>query len=152
MSQALAQARAGARRGEVPVGAVVVRDGRRLAVSHNRPISSHDPSAHAEILCLRRAARRLKNYRLDGTILYVTLEPCAMCAGAMVWARVTRVVYGCRDPKAGACGSVVNLSKVRAFNHRFEVSGGILEKECQEVLQEFFRKRRKEIKDAKLLR
>ena len=150
MRLALARARTAARRGEIPVGAVIVRDGRLVSSAHNRPIAARDPSAHAEMLALRRAARRLKNYRLNDTILYVTLEPCAMCAGALVWARIGKVVYGCRDPKAGACGTVLDLSKVRAFNHRFEVSGGVLEEDCRRVLQDFFRKRRKQIKSAKL--
>jgi tRNA(adenine34) deaminase len=149
MRQALAQARAAARKGEVPVGAVLVRNGVRVAAAHNRPIAAQDPSAHAEILALRRAARRLKNYRLDGTILYVTLEPCAMCAGALVWARIAKVVYGCSDLKAGACGTILDLSQVRAFNHRFEVSGGVLAEESRRLLQDFFRKRRKQIRSLK---
>lgn len=142
MRLALAEARKSERRGEVPIGAVLVKDGKKIAAAHNRPIGMRDPSGHAEILCLRRAARRLKNYRLTDTILYVTLEPCAMCAGALIWARVAKVVFGCRDPKSGACGSVLNLSDHPPLNHRFSTQEGVLEEECREILQRFFRKRR----------
>ncbi len=142
MRMALREAERGAREGEVPVGAVVVQDGRLLARAHNRPIHLHDPSAHAEILALRRAARKLRNYRLEGCDLYVTIEPCAMCAGAIVQARLRRTVFGARDPKAGACGSVLRVLNHRKLNHRVEVVRGILAADCALVVQEFFRKRR----------
>ena len=142
MGQALIQARKSERRGEVPVGAVAVFKGKKVAQAHNRSIESSDPSAHAEILCLRRAARRLQNYRLNDMIFYVTKEPCAMCAGAFLWGRVNKVVFGCADEKAGACGSVLDLSKVPEFNHRFEVVGGVLEKECRKLLRGFFQRKR----------
>lgn len=142
MRQALAEARRGAREDEVPVGAVIVADGRVVARAHNRPIRLHDPSAHAEILALRRAARKLGNYRLPGCSLYVTIEPCAMCAGAMVQARLARVVYGARDPKAGAAGSALRVLNHPRLNHRVELAHGVLAAECAEVLRDFFRRRR----------
>ena len=123
MRMALHEAERGAREGEVPVGALVVRDGRVLARAHNRPIHLLDPSAHAEILALRRAARKLRNYRLEGCDLYVTIEPCAMCAGAIVQARLRRTVFGARDPKAGACGSALCVLNHRKLNHQVEVPG-----------------------------
>jgi tRNA(adenine34) deaminase len=142
MRQALAEARRGAREEEVPVGAVVVADGRVVARAHNRPIRLRDPSAHAEILALRRAARKLGNYRLTGSTLYVTIEPCVMCAGAIVQARLARVVYGARDPKAGAAGSALRVLNHPKLNHRVKVTGGVLADECAEMLREFFRRRR----------
>jgi tRNA(adenine34) deaminase len=142
MRRALAEARRGAREEEVPVGAVVVADGRTLARAHNRPIHLHDPSAHAEVLALRRAARKLGNYRLTGSTLYVTIEPCAMCAGAIVQARLRRVVYGARDPKAGAAGSALRVLNHPKLNHRIEIARGVLADECAEMLREFFRRRR----------
>ena len=142
MRMALRAAARGAREGEVPVGAVVVQEGRVLARAHNRPLHLHDPSAHAEILALRRAARKLRNYRLEGCDLYVTIEPCAMCAGAIVHARLRRFVFGAPDPKAGACGSALRVMNHRKLNHRVEVARGILAAECAGVIQEFFRKRR----------
>jgi tRNA(adenine34) deaminase len=143
MRMALHEAERGAGEGEVPVGAVMVREGRVLARAHNRPIRLHDPSAHAEILALRRAARKLANYRLEGCDLYVTIEPCAMCAGTIVQARLRRVVFGARDPKAGASGSVLRVLNHPKLNHRVEVTRGILAADCALVMQEFFRKRRK---------
>ena len=143
MRLALALARRAARRGEVPVGAVLVdAAGRVLAAEHNRSIGACDPTAHAEMLCLRRGAAALGNYRLTGTRLYVTLEPCPMCAGALVWARVERVVFGARDEKAGALGSVLDLSQ-QPLNHRPQVEGGLLARESAEVLRGFFAARRK---------
>ena len=128
--------------GEVPVGAVVVRDGEIVGRGFNRPISSNDPTAHAEIVALRDAAARLGNYRLPGCELYVTLEPCAMCVGAMVHARIARVVFGTRDPKTGACGSIVDLPAIATFNHHGRFEGGLLAQECGEVLRRFFAERR----------
>ncbi|MBI2510018.1 MAG: tRNA adenosine(34) deaminase TadA [Betaproteobacteria bacterium] len=142
MHEALALAREAAAGGEVPVGAVVVRQGEIVGSGYNRPVSSRDPSAHAEIVALREAASRLGNYRLTGCTLYVTLEPCAMCAGAMLQARVERVVYGAADPKTGACGSVVNLFAEARLNHHTTVAGGVLAENAAGLLQEFFGARR----------
>ena len=142
MRRALDLARCGEAEGEVPVGAVVVADGRILAETWNRPVSLDDPTAHAEIRALRAAGEALGNYRLAGATLYVTLEPCAMCAGAMVHARIARLVYGASDPKAGAAGSVFELLRAPALNHRVEVTGGVLAAECGELLRAFFQARR----------
>ncbi len=142
MRLALAQAAAAAAAGEVPVGAVLVRDGQVIATGANAPIGRHDPTAHAEIVALRQAASTLGNYRLDGCTLYVTLEPCPMCAGAMLHARLARVVYGAPDPKTGAAGSVVDLFAQPQLNHRTAVEGGVLAEECGRQLQDFFRGRR----------
>jgi tRNA(adenine34) deaminase len=143
MRHALALAERAAAEGEVPVGALLVRDGEIVGEGWNRPISEQDPSAHAEILALRDAGHRHGNYRLPGTSLYVTLEPCVMCAGAIVHARVDRVFFGARDPKGGACGSVFDLLPSDArFNHRTECTGGILADECGALLRGFFKKRR----------
>ena len=142
MQLALDQARLAALAGEVPVGAVVVKDGKVLATGRNTPIGEHDPTAHAEIVALREAARLLGNYRLDGCELYVTLEPCAMCSGAMLHSRIKRVVFGAADPKSGAAGSVVNLFTNDALNHQTRIEGGILAAECAAVLQVFFKERR----------
>jgi tRNA(adenine34) deaminase len=143
MRRALALARHAEDAGEVPVGAVVVQDGEVIGEGWNQPIVSNDPTAHAEIVALRAAAARVKNYRLPGSTLYVTLEPCIMCAGAIVHARVARVVYGAPDPKNGAGGSVFNLMRsAPPLNHRAEVVGGILAEECGHVLKTFFQSRR----------
>ena len=142
MRMALREAVRGAREGEVPVGAILVREGRVLARAHNRPIHLHDPSAHAEILALRRAGRKLRNYRLEGCDLYVTIEPCAMCVGAIVQARLQRTVFGARDRKAGACGSALRVLNHRKLNHRVEIAGGVLGADCASVIQEFFLSRR----------
>jgi tRNA(Arg) A34 adenosine deaminase TadA len=145
MRAALAEARRGAIEQEVPVGAVVERDGRMVARAHNRPLHTHDPAAHAEILALRRAGRRLGNYRLNGCTLYVTIEPCAMCAGAIVQARVDRVVFGARDPKAGAAGSALKVLNHPKLNHQVEVASGVLKEECAALMREFFQARRKKL-------
>ena len=129
--------------GEVPVGAVLVMDGEIISEGGNRPISRHDPSAHAEIVTLRKAAEQLGNYRLTDTTLYVTLEPCVMCAGAIIHARVKRVIYAATDPKAGAAGSVFDIFASPRLNHRVEIDGGLLAEESQTLLQAFFRARRK---------
>jgi tRNA(adenine34) deaminase len=128
--------------GEVPVGAVVVANDEIIGRGYNQVIANVDPTAHAEIQALRAAAHTLSNYRLPGATLYVSLEPCAMCAGAMVHARISRLVYGCTDPRAGAAGSVFNIVQARELNHQIEVVGGVLETECRELLQAFFRARR----------
>jgi tRNA(adenine34) deaminase len=142
MLLALAQARRAAARGEVPVGAVLVQNGRVVGTGQNRPIAGHDPTAHAEILALRRAGRRLGNYRLIGCTLYVTLEPCAMCAAALIHARVGRLVYGAADPKAGAVRSRLRLLGRRHLNHRVAVRSGVLAQQSRQLLQDFFRPRR----------
>jgi tRNA(adenine34) deaminase len=142
MRRALHEAQKADSEGEVPVGAVVVLGDKVIGRGHNRPLGLSDPSAHAEILALRRAAKRLGNYRLKGCDLYVTIEPCAMCAGAIVQARLRRLVYGALDPKAGACGSVLAVLNHPRANHRVEVISGVLAEECAAILREFFRRRR----------
>ncbi len=142
MEHALALAGRGAGEGEVPVGAVVVRAGEVIGEGWNRPIASQDPTAHAEIVAMRAAAQTLGNYRLTGTTLYVTLEPCLMCAGAMIHARVERLVFGALDPKRGAVNSTAHAFETQGLNHRIEVAGGVLQRECAELLQAFFRARR----------
>ncbi len=129
-------------KGEVPVGALVVLNGEIIGEGWNRPIGSHDPTAHAEIVALRAAAAKLGNYRLTGATLYVTLEPCPMCAGAMVQARLARVVYGAHDPLAGSAGTVFDLLNAAALNHRADVQGGVLAAECSQLLKAFFQSRR----------
>lgn len=142
MREALLLARQAEAAGEVPVGAVLVKEGALVGAGWNQPIAAHDPTAHAEVMAMRAGAQKLGNYRLNGTTLYVTLEPCAMCAGALVHARVTRLVYGAADPKAGAAGSVFDLARSEKLNHRLEVAGGILAEECGGLLREFFARRR----------
>jgi len=142
MREALRLANEGAGRGEVPVGAVVVKDGTIVGRGCNAPISENDPCAHAEIRALRDASRHLRNYRLEGCSLYVTLEPCAMCAGAIMQARIARLVYGAPDPKTGACGSVVDLFAEKRLNHHTEVEGGALANEAGMLLSNFFAARR----------
>jgi tRNA(adenine34) deaminase len=143
MLQALALAQDAHAAGEVPVGAVVVRDGVIVGRGFNAPILNHDPSAHAEIQALRDAARRLGNYRLPGCELFVTLEPCAMCAGAIMHARIARVVYGASDPKTGACGSVIDLFSGRRLNHHTLVRAGVMQETCGAMLSAFFAGRRR---------
>jgi len=142
MRQALEQAQHAWDLGEVPVGAVVVKDGVVIARGYNQPIGQHDPSAHAEIVALRAAAAALGNYRLPGCELYVTLEPCLMCSGAMMHARLARVVYGAADPKTGVCGSVLDLFEHQQLNHHTSVTRGVLAEECSALLKSFFAARR----------
>ena len=142
MRLALEQAQQAWDLGEVPVGAVVVKDGEVIAVGCNQPIGKHDPTAHAEIVALRAAAEKLGNYRLPGCALYVTLEPCVMCSGAMMHARLAKVVYGAADPKTGACGSVVNLGEQEQLNHHTDIEGGVMAEECGAMLKNFFAARR----------
>jgi tRNA(adenine34) deaminase len=142
MQQALEQAGLAALAGEVPVGAVIVRNGEVIARAFNQPITNHDPSAHAEMLALRQAALSEQNYRLPGTTLYVTLEPCTMCAGAMLHARVDRIVYGAADPKTGAAGSVLDVFSLKQLNHQTIIEGGVMGQECGQLLREFFKERR----------
>ncbi|WP_429249925.1 tRNA adenosine(34) deaminase TadA [Paraburkholderia sp. GAS333] len=148
---ALAQAAAEEARaaGEVPVGAVLVRGDEVIAKGFNHPIGAHDPSAHAEMIALRAAAQAVENYRLPGCELYVTLEPCLMCAGAIMHARIARVVFGARDPKTGACGSVVDAFANPQLNHHTTVSGGVLEAECGAALKSFFAERRRASREAR---
>jgi len=142
MRRALELAQNARAAGEVPIGAVLTIDGAVIGEGYNRPISNHDPTAHAEVQALRDAAERRGNYRLPGAVLYVTLEPCAMCAGAIMHARVARVVFGAPDPKTGACGSVVNLFAEARLNHHAQVQGGVLAEECGALLRAFFASRR----------
>ncbi|MBO9535659.1 tRNA adenosine(34) deaminase TadA [Herbaspirillum sp.] len=151
MRAALDQANNAWALGEIPVGAVVVKDGEVIAAGFNQPIGKHDPTAHAEIMALRRAAEKLGNYRLPGCELYVTLEPCAMCSGAMMHARLARVVYGATDPKTGACGSVLNLFEQEKLNHHTELQGGVMAEECGQLLKDFFAMRREQVKQQRLL-
>ncbi len=142
MQQAIEQAQLAAFAGEVPVGAVLVRDGQVIAKAFNKPIGNHDPSAHAEMLALREAAKTEENYRLPGSTLYVTLEPCAMCSGAILHARVDRVVFGAPDPKTGAAGSVLDVFSSKQINHQTSVEGGVMSEECGQLLRSFFKERR----------
>jgi tRNA(adenine34) deaminase len=142
MGEALDLARRAEAAGEVPVGCVIVLEGRVVATGFNRPVGGNDPTAHAEVEAMRAAARAIGNYRLTGCTLYVTLEPCAMCAGAMVHARIARLVYGAADPRAGAAGSVFDLVQSEALNHRIPVEGGVLGEQSRALLQAFFRERR----------
>ena len=142
MQKALSQAKLAAVAGEVPVGAVLVRDGQVISTGFNQPITNSDPSAHAEMMALRAAAQSESNYRLPGTTLYVTLEPCTMCAGAMLHARGERVVFGAADPKTGAAGSVLDVFSEKQIRHQTQVEGGIMGEECGQVLRDFFKERR----------
>jgi len=146
MATALELAQQGGAMGEVPVGAIVVYQDEIIGRGFNAPISRHDPSAHAEIQAIRDAAQRLGNYRLVACDLYVTLEPCTMCAGAIMHARIGRLLYGASDPKTGACGSIINLFQEKRLNHHTEVIGGILAAECGSMLSGFFAERRQQIK------
>ena len=145
MKAALAEAKVAANADEVPVGAVLVRSGEIVARGLNRPVQDNDPTAHAEVMAIRAAATEERNYRLADSTLYVTLEPCPMCVGAMLHARIGRLVFGAYDPKSGAAGSVIDLCDDRRFNHRIEVNGGLLEEQCSGLLQDFFTKRRDQV-------
>ncbi len=149
MALALTAAEQARAQGEVPVGAIVVRDDQVIASGFNCPISTHDPSAHAEMVALRAAANVLGNYRLPGCELYVTLEPCLMCAGVIMQARLARVVFGARDPKTGVCGSVLDAFSTRQLNHHTQVEGGVLEAECGHLLKDFFAAKRSALRAAK---
>ena len=143
MALAIEQAKLAKKIDEVPVGAVLVQDENLIASAHNQPISTNDPTAHAEIQLLRSAGKKLNNYRLPNTTLYVTLEPCTMCLGAMIHARISKVVFGAFDEKTGVCGSCDDLSSSNCFNHSIKISGGILANDCKELLQQFFKRKRK---------
>jgi tRNA(adenine34) deaminase len=142
MKQALELARVAGAAGEVAIGALVIKDGEILGKGHNRNLLDSDPTAHAEIVAIREAARRVGNHRLAGAVMFATIEPCAMCAGAMVHARLARLVFGASDPKAGAVGSVLEVINHPRLNHRMEVTSGVLADKCAEILQQFFRARR----------
>ncbi len=143
MQLAILEANIAKDKGEVPVGSILVQNNQIISKAHNCPISKNDPTAHAEIEVLRKAGEKLNNYRLPQTTLYVTLEPCAMCLGAMIHARIERVVFGASDPKSGVCGSTINLSSESIFNHQISLCGGVLEHDCKNILQSFFKLRRK---------
>jgi len=143
MALAIEQAKLAEAMGEVPVGAVLVQDDQLITSAHNQPITTNDPTAHAEIQLLRKAGEKLNNYRLSNTTLYVTLEPCTMCLGAMIHARISRVVFGAYDEKTGVCGSCQDLSNSECFNHTIEIKEGVFADECKALLQKFFKARRK---------
>ena len=142
MNLALEEATKAQEANEIPVGAIIINNNKIIETSHNQSIMRNDPTAHAEILLLKKAGERQKNYRLIGTTLYVTLEPCAMCLGAMMHARIKRVVFGAYDKKTGVCGSCINLTNADCFNHTIRFTGGVLEKECKNILQIFFKDKR----------
>jgi tRNA(adenine34) deaminase len=142
MKVAINEANLAMNENEIPVGSVLVLNEKIIAKAHNQPIGNNDPTAHAEIQLLRKAGKQQKNYRLVGSTLYVTLEPCAMCFGAMVHARIERIVFGAKDPKTGVCGSCMNLNEANFFNHKISITSGILEKESSELLKLFFKSRR----------
>jgi tRNA(adenine34) deaminase len=142
MRAALAEARLGAERGEVPIGAVLVHEGNIVAQAHNRTLTDNDPTAHAEMVAIRAAAQTIGNHRLNGTSLYVTVEPCAMCAGAMIQARVAKLIYGCAEQKGGAVRTCFQILDHPAVNHRVEIISGVLAEECAAVMQDFFAQRR----------
>ena len=139
MDLAIKQAIKAEKEGEVPIGAVLVKDELLIAKAHNQPITKNDPTAHAEVQLLRNAGKKLQNYRLTGSTLYVTLEPCAMCFGAMIHARVKRIVFGAYDPKTGVCGSSEDLTNANCFKHKINVTGGVSERKCSQLLQAFFK-------------
>ena len=143
MKVAISEANLAINEGEIPVGAVLIQNGKLVAKAHNQPILNHDPTAHAEVEVLRKAGKKLKNYRLSKSTLYVTLEPCAMCLGAIMHARIERIVFGASDPKTGVCGSKADLTSETFFTHKVKVDGGVLEEENKEILQSFFQSRRK---------
>ena len=144
MKRALEQAELAAAAGEVPVGALVIKDGQIIGQGHNRNLLDNDPTAHAELVALRQAAARLGNHRLTGCTMVATIEPCSMCAGALIHARIGRLVYGASDPKAGAAGSIVQVINHPSLNHRMEVTAGVLSGKCSEILQRFFRQKRQQ--------
>ena len=142
MKIAISEANLAINKGEIPVGAILIQDGKLIAKAHNKPILNHDPTAHAEVEVLRKAGKKLKNYRLARSTLYVTLEPCIMCLGAIMHARIERIVFGASDPKTGVCGSKTDLTSEYFFTHKVKVNGGVLEEENKEILQSFFKSRR----------
>mgnify|MGYP006165067495 FL=1 len=143
MQIAISEASVAKNEGEIPVGAVLIHNNKLIAKAHNQPILNHDPTAHAEVIALRKAGKKLNNYRLAGSTLYVTLEPCVMCLGAIMHARIDRIVFGASDPKTGVCGSKADLTSEAFFTHKVKVDGGVLEEENKEILQSFFKSKRK---------
>jgi tRNA(adenine34) deaminase len=143
MMIAIEEANLATKENEIPVGAIIIQNDKLIAHAHNQTIANNDPTAHAEIIVLRKTGNKFKNYRLPKTTLYVTLEPCAMCFGAMIHARIDRIVFGASDPKSGVCGSSIDLSSKISFNHKIQVKGGILESKCRKILVDFFKARRK---------
>ena len=143
MKIAISESNLARNEGEIPVGAVLIHNNKLIAKAHNQPILNHDPTAHAEVIALRKAGKKLNNYRLAGSTLYVTLEPCAMCLGAIMHARIDRIVFGASDPKTGVCGSKADLTSEAFFTHKVKVDGGVLEEENKEILQSFFKSKRK---------
>ena len=143
MKIAISEASVAKNEGEIPVGAVLIHNNKLIAKAHNQPILNHDPTAHAEVIALRKAGKKLNNYRLAGSTLYVTLEPCVMCLGAIMHARIDRIVFGASDPKTGVCGSKADLTSEAFFTHKVKVDGGVLEEENKEILQSFFKSKRK---------
>ncbi|YAP80005.1 tRNA adenosine(34) deaminase TadA [Xenorhabdus stockiae] len=152
MRQAMDLAMQAQAKGEIPVGALLVADNKIIAEGYNHPITDHDPTAHAEIIALRRGGTQLQNYRLLETTLYVTLEPCVMCAGAMIHGRIQRLVYGASDMKTGAAGSLIDILRHPGMNHRIEITGGVLGEECSAMLSAFFKQRREQHKELKRLK
>ncbi|WP_340607898.1 tRNA adenosine(34) deaminase TadA [Xenorhabdus bharatensis] len=152
MRQAMDLAMQAQAKGEIPVGALLVADNKIIAEGYNHPITDHDPTAHAEIIALRRGGTQLQNYRLLETTLYVTLEPCVMCAGAMIHSRIQRLVYGASDMKTGAAGSLIDILRHPGMNHRIEITGGVLAQECSAMLSAFFKQRREQHKELKRLK
>jgi tRNA(adenine34) deaminase len=142
MKEAYKEAEKALQAGEVPIGAVVVYNNKIISRAHNEPIKKNDPSAHAEILAIRKAGKKLKNYRLNSAILYVTLEPCPMCASLAVWARINTIVYGASDKKFGACGTVFSLHNNKNLNHKIKIIKGVMENECSKIIKDFFKARR----------
>jgi len=142
MRIAIEEAKLAMKENEIPVGSVLVQNEKIIAQAHNQPIRNNDPTAHAEIQLLRKAGKQQENYRLGGCTLYVTLEPCAMCFGAMIHARIERIVFGALDPKTGVCGSCIDLNKESFFNHKISITGGVLDKECSDLLRLFFKSKR----------
>ena len=142
MQIAIEEAKLAMKENEIPVGSVLVQNEKIVAQAHNQPIRNNDPTAHAEIQVLRKAGTKQENYRLAGSTLYVTLEPCAMCFGAMIHARIERIVFGALDPKTGVCGSCIDLNKESFFNHKISITGGVLDKECSDLLRLFFKSKR----------
>ncbi|MFA5779785.1 MAG: tRNA adenosine(34) deaminase TadA [Elusimicrobiota bacterium] len=142
LKQALKEAKKAAKSGEVPVGCVIVKDGKIISRAHNLTVKRNDPTAHAEILAIKKAAQKIENYRLTNCEMYITIEPCPMCAGAAVWARVRKIIFGVCDEKSGACGSVVNIANNKKLNHRIKIKGGVLSSECADLMRKFFKERR----------
>ena len=142
IKQALEEAKKASKKSEVPVGCVIVKDGKIISRAHNLTVKRNDPTAHAEILALKKAAQKTGNYRLTNCEMYVTIEPCPMCAGAAVWSRIKKIIFGVYDEKSGACGSIVNIANNKKLNHRIGIKGGVLSKECAGLMKKFFKKRR----------